>query len=517
MNLGAFLTRNAMKYPDKVCLIDYGTGKRLTYEEFNKRVNRLANGLKSLGLRKGKRAGLFMTNRIEWPEIYYALSKLGTPLVQLNFNLKPDELLYVIKHSGLSLLFIDEVLQQNIVSLLPHIKQVKPILLGSEKASWAVMYEDAFDHSNSHEPDVAIDEDNIHSICYTSGTTGLPKGAELTHANLIFGHYYQMTSEYGFSCNDNFLITTPSANRVAWGRLTSAISLGATACIMKKFSVKEAMEAIERERITVVSMVPTIARMILQVPNLEDYNTGSLRIFLLTGEAFPLETQIKLRDRFPDVGMISFYSSTETGAVSGLGPDDILEKPDSAGRPIAGVDVRIVDESDQDVAVGGAGEILMKCGKPGRWLVMKRYHNNPKATREAFLQGWFRTGDIGRLDEHGYLYIVDRKRDMIISGGYNVYGREVEKVIQGHPTVKEVAVVGVPDNNFGEAVKAFVVLKDNQRVVRSDVLKNEIMELCKEKMAGYKKPKYIEFIDALPRNQMGKVTKYVLRQGGASS
>jgi len=517
MNLGAFLSRNAIKYPDKVCLIEVGGKKRLTYGEFNERVNRLANGLRRLGLKKGNSVGLYLTNRIEWPEIYYGLAKLGAPVVSINFNMKDEELLYVVKHSGLSLLFIDEGLQRNIIPLLARIKEVRCVLLGNEEAPWRMRYEDIFDPSDPGEPGVPVNESDIHSICYTSGTTGFPKGAELTHENLIFGHYYQMTSEYGFSPNDTFLITTPSANRVAWGRLASAISLGATACIMKKFSVKEAMETIEKERVTVVTMVPTIARMILQVPNPGDYDTSSLRIFLLTGEAFPLETQVKLRERFPHVGMISFYSSTETGAVSGLGPDDIFEKPNSAGRPIAGVEVRIVDESDQEVPPGEAGEILMRCGKPGRFLVMKRYHKNPSATRKAFLGDWFRTGDIGRFDNDGYLYIVDRKRDMIISGGYNIYGREVEKVIGDHPMVKEAAVVGVPDRDFGEAVMAFVVLAGGRRTAGTDAVKEEIIELCKERMSGYKKPKYIEFIDALPRNQMGKVTKYVLRQRGTPS
>jgi long-chain acyl-CoA synthetase len=238
-----------------------------------------------------------------------------------------------------------------------------------------------------------------------------------------------------------------------------------------------------------------------------------LRIFLATGEAFPLETQNKLKELFSHVGLITFYSSTETGAVSGLGPEDIFKKPTSVGRPIAGVDVRIVDDFGRDVPIGDAGEILMKCGKPGRFLVMKRYHNNPEATREAFWGDWIRTGDLGKFDKDGYLYIVDRKKDMIISGGYNIYSREVEKVIEGHPMVKEVAVVGVPDRDFGEAVKAFVVLETNARISEEEVIKNEITELCRQKMASYKKPKYIEFIDCLPRNPTGRVAKYLLRGG----
>jgi long-chain acyl-CoA synthetase len=280
---------------------------------------------------------------------------------------------------------------------------------------------------------------------------------------------------------------------------------------MKKFSALEAMEAIEQEKITVVTLVPTIARLIFQLPNLRDYDTSSLRIFLVTGEAFPPETQNKLKELFPHVGLISFYASTETGTVSGIGPEDIFKKPGSVGRPIAGVDVRIVDESGHDVPIGESGEILMKYGKPGTFLVMKRYHNNPKATREAFLGDWVRTGDMGKFDNEGYLYIVDRKKDMIISGGYNIYSREVEKVIEGHPVVKEVAVVGTPDRDFGEAVKAFVVLKTNGDTIEEEVIKNEIVDLCRQKMASYKKPKYIEFIDCLPRNPTGRVAKYLLK------
>lgn len=514
MNVGSFLTRNAIRYPDKVCLIEGIHKRKVTYSEFNRRVNLLANGLIKLGFKKGNKAGLYLRNRLEWPEIYYALSKLGIILVPMNFNMKSDELLHVIKDSGLSLIFIDEGLQENIEPLLSQIKRVKSyVFLGDGKVDWCLKYEEIFDGSKADEPNILVDENDIHSICYTSGTTGLAKGAELTHENLIFGHYYQMTSEYGFSSNDIFLIMTPSGHRIAWGRLVSAISLGATVYIMKKFSAAEAMEAIEQEKITVIILVPTIARLILQLPNLKDYDTSSLRIFLVTGEAFPLETQNKLKELFPHVGLITFYSSTETGAVSGLGPEDIFKKPTSVGRPIAGVDVRIVDDFGRDVPIGDAGEILMKCGKPGRFLVMKRYHNNPEATREAFLGDWIRTGDIGKFDKDGYLYIVDRKKDMIISGGYNIYSREVEKVIEGHPMVKEVAVVGVPDRDFGEAVKAFVVLETNARISEEEVIKNEITELCRQKMASYKKPKYIEFIDCLPRNPTGRVAKYFLRGG----
>jgi long-chain acyl-CoA synthetase len=426
--------------------------------------------------------------------------------------MKSDELFHVIKDSGLSLIFIDEGLQENIEPLLPQISRVKSyVLIGDGKVDWCIKYEDIFDSFNADDPDIPIDEHDAHSICYTSGTTGLAKGAVLTHSNLVFGHYYQMTCEYGFSSDDIFLITTPSGHRIAWGRLVSAISLGATIYIMKKFSVVEAMEAIGQEKITVVTLVPTIAKLIVQLPNLKDYDTSSLRIFLVTGEAFPLETQNKLKELFPHVGLISFYASTETGAISGLGPEDIFKKPTSVGRPIAGVDVRIVDESGHEVPIGESGEILMKYGKPGMFLVMKRYHNNPKATREAFLGDWIRTGDIGRFDNEGYLYIVDRKKDMIVSGGYNIYSREVEKVIEGHPMVKEVAVVGAPDRDFGEAVKAFVVLKTNEHIIEEEVIKNEIVDLCRQKMASYKKPKHIEFIDCLPRNPTGRVAKHLLK------
>lgn len=358
-----------------------------------------------------------------------------------------------------------------------------------------------------------MEENDVHSICYTSGTTGLAKGAELTNSNLVFTHFYLMTSEFGFSSSDIFLITTPLAHRIAWGRLVNAISLGATIYIMKKFSAAETMEAIEQEKITLVSLVPTIARLILQLPNLKDYDTSSLRIFLVTGEAFSQETQNKLKELFPHVGLITFYSSTETATISSLGPEDIFKKPTSVGRPVGGVDVRIVDDFGRDVPIGDAGEILMKCGKPGTFEVMKRYHNNPEATREAFLGDWIRTGDIGKFDNEGYLYIVDRKKDMIISGGYNIYSREVEKVIEAHPMVKEVAVVGVPDRIFGEAVKAFVVLETSERIAEKEVIKKEIIELCRQKMASYKKPKYIEFIDCLPRNPTGRVAKYLLRGG----
>jgi len=232
-------------------------------------------------------------------------------------------------------------------------------------------------------------------------------------------------------------------------------------------------------------------------------------MFFVTGEAFPIEVKMSLMKRFPNVRLVSYYASTEAGIVSSIMHKDILCKPNSVGHPLPGVEVKIIDDNGNELPKGEIGEIIVRCGKPGMFSVMKGYYKDPEQSREVFIGDWLRTGDMGMIDEDGFLYIVDRKRDMIISGGFNIYSREVEMVLEGNEKISEVAVIGVPDEKFGEAVKAFIVLKPGV-----EATEEEIREYCKERLASYKKPKYIEFVNTLPRNTVGKVLKYQLKKIG---
>jgi long-chain acyl-CoA synthetase len=324
--------------------------------------------------------------------------------------------------------------------------------------------------------------------------------------NVFTVHYLINSVEFALTRDDVILATTPLSQRIGWGKLVTSFGRGCKLIIMRSFDAKKALRIIEEEKVTNLSIVPTIGRLILQTPNLESFNTSSLRSVLVSGEAFPIELKEALAEKFPCAKLYSCYASTEAGQVTNMTHEEMLKKPDSVGYPLSCIEVKIVDEKGKEVKKGDAGEIIVKSGKPCILGVMKEYYKDKKYTKEYFLGDWLKTGDIGKLDNDGYLYLVDRKKDMIVSGGYNIYSREVEAILESYEKVFEAAVIGVPDDQWGEAVKAFIVLKKGL-----DATPDEIVEFCKAKLASYKKPKYIEFINSLPKNALGKVQKYRLK------
>jgi long-chain acyl-CoA synthetase len=508
VNVGSLLTCNAIRFPQKYAVVE-GL-KRVTYRDLNQRVNRLANRLLALDFKKGDTASIHLKNSVEFVEIYFALSKLGVIVVPINWRLKEKELLHIVTHSDSALLFLDETTKVHVEHLKDEMKAVRKIYAGDTASDWYELYEDFLD-VDDREPFSEVAEDDVHSICYTSGTTGLPKGVVLTNLNIITGHYMVTSAEFNVAHDDVFLATTPLTQRVGWGKLINSIARGCTLVLIRSFNPEEVMKVLEEEGVTILSIVPTIGRLLLQLPNIESYHAGSLRMFFVTGEAFPPELKKELMVKFPHVKIISYFASTEAAIISSMLHEDILAKPASVGHLLPGVEVRILDDEGKDVPMGEAGEIVTRCGKPGMFSVMKEYYKQPDQTRETIVNGWLRTGDIGRFDEEGYLYIVDRKKDMIISGGFNIYSREVEAVLECNEKVAEVAVVGVPSEKYGEAVKAFVVLKQGALATE-----DELVDYCKANMASYKKPSRVEFMNSLPRNSVGKVMKYKLREGKAA-
>jgi long-chain acyl-CoA synthetase len=505
LNVGSLLTANAMRFPRKVALVD--GYMKVPYQALNDRVNKLANRLLALNIRKGDKASLYLNNSVELVETYFALSKIGAVIVPINYRIKGKELVHIVSHSDSAILFFDGTTRQNVETLRGDLTGVeKFVFAGDTRSDWYMLYEELFD-GESNEPPTDVSEDDDHSICYTSGTTGLPKGVVLTNLNVITCHYYVTSAEFGVTHDDIFLATTPLSQRIGWGKLVNSISLGCTLVLMRAFSAEQAMKMVEREKVTILSIVPTIGRLILQLPDLGSYDPGSLKMFFVTGEAFPVELKMTLMERFPHVKIVSYFASTEAAIVSSMQHENIIANPTSVGHLLPGVEVRIMDDQGREVAVGESGEIITKCGKPGMITLMKEYYKDPAQTKEAFVGDWLKTGDMGTFDNQGYLYIVDRKKDMIISGGFNIYSREVEAILEGNEKVAEAAVIGVPDAQYGESVKAFVVLKEGVTATGE-----EVIEYCKAHLASYKKPKYVQFVDSLPRNTVGKVQKYKLRE-----
>ena len=329
-------------------------------------------------------------------------------------------------------------------------------------------------------------------ILYTSGTTGRPKGAVNTHANVLVQNVEHHVAAWGIHQDDRFLVTTPLAHRAGVGRLVNALGLGATLVIMQRFDAEEALALIERERITVAGLPPTVIRMLLPAVRANPQRCAGLRRVIVSTEAFPVHLMREVATLLPQTQFYAVYGMSEA-AVSCASLEEQLARPGTVGRPLPGVEVKI----------SGEHELLVR----GRHAVMRGYFNRPQANAEAFRDGWFHTGDLARMDGEGYLYVMDRAKDMVITGGYNVYSKEVEQVLMQHPEIAEAAVVGVPDPLYGEAVAAFVLLQPGAQLSAA-----QVVEHCRVRLAGYKKPRHVIFVQALPRNSLGKVLKSELRR-----
>jgi len=504
MTLGALLTENARRHPERIAIVC--DGRRVTYRELDVLSNCVANTLIERGIVPGDRAAVYLPNGIELVVALCGVLKAGAIVVPVSTRLAPAEVETMMEDSTPAAIIFHSGARGAVQG--SSAKLSNPLLICDEGAVAGELDLRAVMATGSPAP-VARTSSNTDDalIAYTSGTTGRPKGAISTHANLIVGSGEMTAQAWGLRADDVILITTPMAHRIGLARLANAFVLGAKLAIMPRFDAAGAIGLIEVEGVTVVSLVPTIARMLLPEIEKRPESCRSMRIVVATGEAFPEDVQSRLTQLLPQVRVYGFYSQTEGGFMASLSPEDRLTHPGSVGRPVPTVEVRIVDENLRDVARGDAGEILVRCGAPGERSVMRGYYQLPEANAEAFIDGWLRTGDVGRMDDDGFLYFVDRARDMIVSGGLNIYSREVELALGKHAAVADAAVIAVPDHEFGEAVMAFVELAPGRTVSQ-----DELVEYCRTHIAGYKKPKHVSFVAALPRNTTGKVMKGPLRE-----
>jgi long-chain acyl-CoA synthetase len=483
----------AQRVPEREALVCDGT--RVTYAEFDRRTNALAAVLNERGVRAGDRVLLFVTNGVVWPLLCLAVMKLGALVVPVSTRLTQHEVAFLIRDAEPRVLCVSDALRDlaegaaaaDSVTVLT-VSELEAAAAEANDAPWPVR----------HDSDDCM-------IGYTSGTSGTPKGALTTHNNLVLTALLN-NFDYELSERDRVLVTTPFAHRTAIARLYNTLTLGATLVIMPRFDAAETLATIVREHITVTGLVPTVARMLLDAIDGDASPYANLRMMISVGEAFPIEMKQRLFATLPKIKLSSALAMTEVFGAAVLKSEDQLSHAGAAGRPVPGVEVMLADDAGGNVPTGEIGEILVRSGVPGAELMMRGYWKRPKETAEALRDGWLLTGDMGRFDAEGYLYVVDRKKDMILSGGLNIYSKEVEHAILTHPAVADAAVVGTADPQFGEAVVAFVELKTGMPAAQDD-----IVDHCRTLIASYKKPKYVIF-GAFPKNAQGKALKTELRE-----
>ncbi len=507
-DLGSLLARTAARTPDRTALV--WDGRRETYGEYNAAVNRTANALLDRGVRRGDRIAVFSHNCRDFVVAYFALAKLGAISVPINFMLNADEVAYILDHSGASGYVVEDALSATMLAAIERARTdgaatVRGVIAaagGAPPAGWETVA-DWTDHRDDGEPDVLVDDDEPLQLMYTSGTESRPKGVTLTSRSLIT-QYTSCIVDGGMDADDVEIHSLPFYHCAQLHCFfTPDVYLGATNVILPGPDADLILRTIEAERVTKLFCPPTVWISLLRAAAFDDCDLSSLRKGYYGASAMPVEVLKELSRRLPDVGFWNFYGQTEMSPLATiLRPHEQLARLGSAGRAATNVETRIVDDDDEPVAPGTVGEIVHRSPQ-----AMVGYWDDPDKTTEAFRGGWFHSGDLGVMDPDGYLSIVDRKKDMIKTGGENVASREVEEVLFQHPAVAEAAVFGVPDPHWIEAVAAVVVLRPGHEVAPA-----ELIEHVRRHLAGYKTPKHVTIGAALPKNPSGKILKRQLRE-----
>jgi acyl-CoA synthetase (AMP-forming)/AMP-acid ligase II len=502
MRLEAVLAAHAERHPDKTAVICGGT--TMTYGALQHSIRQVAGGLSDLGLGPDDKIVLYLPNGLEVVQLLYAAFTLGAVAVPVTTRLTVRELTDFCRDCQAKVVVFHAAQAPELTALLEERKGL-PAVVVDGSVPGATPLDELLEREVGELPAVPIEQDEC-MINYTSGTTGRAKGAIITHANILIQNGYIHPIEWGLSGADVFLAATPLAHRTGMGRLANALTLGATIVVMQSFDAPLAVELIETHQVTVMGMVPTVCRMMLPEIAKDPSRCASLRRVLVTGEVFPVALKQRFIELLPQTRLVSFFAMTEAGAVTSLSHEEQFTHPESVGRPTPGIEVRVVNDKNQDLATGEIGELLVRAGRPGAYTVMKGYLNRPEETAAALRDGWLHTGDLGYRDADGYLYISDRKKDMILSGGFNIYSKEVEAALISHDGVADAAVVGVTDEMYGEAVAAFIEAEVDARPTAEALIAH-----CRTMIASYKKPKYVVFLDHLPRNAIGKVLKRELQ------
>ena len=500
VNWYGVLEFHARRSPDRVMTVF--EGRSTTYAEMAARAAALAGGLHDQGVTRGDVVALLSFNCPEFLETLFAANYLGATAMPINWRLAPPEVRYILGHSGAKVLVCGPDLVDPAAAATAGSDAAPTLVTIGPDAGpgWITAAElRTAPPPPTRSPAGAED---VHRLMYTSGTTGRPKGVMITHANLAWKNLAHLV-EFGFTPDDLGLACGPLYHVGALDlTTTSLIAAGATVIIHRAFDAAAVVDELERSRVTTTWLAPAMVNAIMALPGIGDRDLSSVRVIINGGEKMPIPLIERLQKTFPSAWFADAYGLTET--VSGdtfLDRASILTKLGSVGRPCLHLEVDVWDADGRPVPPGERGEVVLRGPK-----VFKGYWRDPEATQKAFAGGWFHTGDVGVRDDDGYLYIVDRLKDMIVSGGENIASSEIERVLYEHPSVLEAAAVGRPDERWGEVPVAFVVRQPD-----SDATGDEIIAHCRERLARFKVPKEVSFLDALPRNPSGKVLKRELR------
>jgi acyl-CoA synthetase (AMP-forming)/AMP-acid ligase II len=495
------LSAHATAHPGKAALIC--NDDVLTYADLEERACRAANALADLGLQAGDRVATVSFNSIASFEVSSGLRKLGAVGVPVNFRLQGEELAYILNDSGARVVCAGPELVERVEAVRPLLTRRPTLLaLGSTSApkGWLSM-EEQMKIASSLAPPPPSEAGTGATMIYTSGTTGHPKGAYRPQG-LPLEQILQTIELFTLRPDDVHLMAGPGYHSAVGFFASLTLACGATVVIMPHFEPELALRLIERYRVTTTFMAPILLQRIVDLPPAiqERFDLSSMRVIVVAAAPCPFWLKQRVHERFGEV-LWEFYGSTETGINTVLRPEEQLRKPGSVGRAAPGHEILLLDDEGHPVPDGTPGEVWIK----NAWLAT--YYNRPDATAQAMREGYFSVGDVAYRDAEGYYYICDRKVDMIISGGVNIYPAEIESCLAGHPAVEDVAVIGVPDAQWGEAVKALVVLRPGIKATAE-----ELINWCRQRIADYKRPRSVEFVDELPRDQTGKLLKRQIRQ-----
>ena len=509
MNTTDFLSISGAICPDREFTVF--EGKRLTYEDAADRVNRLAQALSGLGVESGTRVGIISVNCPQFIEAYFGTAKTGGIFVPINFRAKADELLYMLDAAEVKVLFVGERYLDLVREIQPDLKHLENCISIDGPQEGMLDYEEQISSASDEDFFAEIEDEDVTILMFTSGTTGRPKGVPLTHESFS-SYIMENVDPADPEIEEKNILTVPLYHVAGIQGVMAAVYGGRTLIMMRQFDVKEWLDAVQDEKANRAMLVPTMVKMVLDYPDFDKYDLSSLRVVTYGAAAMPFEVIKKAIKVFPDVAFINAFGQTETGStITTLGPEDheitgtdeeqeikLNRLSSSIGKPLPDVEIRIIDEEGNPVPSKAVGEIVARGPR-----IMSGYWQDDEKTAKAFTpDGWLRTSDMGWMDDEGYIFLAGRADDLIIRGGENISPREVEEAVIDHPKVVEAGVIPVPSEEWGQEPRAIVVLKEGETATE-----DEIIEFARSKLASFKRPRSIIFVDNLPRSALGKLSR----------